>query len=139
MSCLSLLVRLTAALEILSSGAFPFPVSRKLQCIGSTFPSKAVYKTAEIYYYVSIKGYFAILHINIHSNHSVGVPKIREYAWENFPNTSITFTSSVKQKAPARKRTASGRVYYCLYSLKFHFFSQEHQKRRPPQRRKATE
>ena len=32
-----------------------------------------------------------VKHINIHSNHVLGVPKMREYAWENFPNTSITF------------------------------------------------
>ena len=32
-----------------------------------------------------------VKHINIHSNHILGVPKMREYAWENFPNTSITF------------------------------------------------
>ena len=30
-------------------------------------------------------------HINIHSNHILGVPKMREYAWEHFPNVSITF------------------------------------------------
>lgn len=32
-----------------------------------------------------------VKHINIHSNHILGVPKMREYAWANFPNTSITF------------------------------------------------
>lgn len=29
--------------------------------------------------------------INIHSNHIVGVPRMREYAWEHFPDASITF------------------------------------------------
>lgn len=32
-----------------------------------------------------------VKHINIHSNHIVGVPKMREYAWKHFPNTEITF------------------------------------------------
>ena len=32
-----------------------------------------------------------VKHINIHSNHILGVPKMREYAWENFSNASITF------------------------------------------------
>lgn len=32
-----------------------------------------------------------VKHINIHSDHSVGVPKMREYVWENFPNVSLTF------------------------------------------------
>lgn len=29
--------------------------------------------------------------INIHSNHILGVPRMREYAWEHFPDVSITF------------------------------------------------
>lgn len=33
----------------------------------------------------------AVKHINIHSNHILGVPKMREYAYANFPHTSITF------------------------------------------------
>lgn len=32
-----------------------------------------------------------VKHINIHSDHSLGVPQMREYAWKHFPNTSITF------------------------------------------------
>ena len=32
-----------------------------------------------------------VKHINIHSDHSVGVPKMREYVWAHFPNTSLTF------------------------------------------------
>ena len=32
-----------------------------------------------------------VKHINIHSDHSVGVPKMREYVWEHFPNVSLTF------------------------------------------------
>lgn len=32
-----------------------------------------------------------IQHINIHSNHILGVPKMREYAWKNFPDVDITF------------------------------------------------
>lgn len=32
-----------------------------------------------------------VKHINIHSNHILGVPKMREYAWKHFPNASITF------------------------------------------------
>ena len=32
-----------------------------------------------------------VKHINIHSDHSVGVPKMREYVWKNFPNVSVTF------------------------------------------------
>lgn len=32
-----------------------------------------------------------VQHINIHSDHSVGVPKMREYVWVNFPNVSLTF------------------------------------------------
>ena len=32
-----------------------------------------------------------VKHINIHSNHLLGVPKMRDYAWEHFPNTSVTF------------------------------------------------
>lgn len=32
-----------------------------------------------------------VKHINIHSNHILGVPKMQEYAWKNFPDTSITF------------------------------------------------
>ena len=30
-------------------------------------------------------------HINIHSDHTIGVPKMREYAWKNFPGVEITF------------------------------------------------
>ena len=32
-----------------------------------------------------------VKHINIHSDHSVGVPKMREYAWKHFPDVSLTF------------------------------------------------
>lgn len=32
-----------------------------------------------------------VKHINIHSNHVIGVPKMREYAWEHFPDVSLTF------------------------------------------------
>ena len=32
-----------------------------------------------------------VKHINIHSDHSVGVPKMRAYAEEHFPNASLTF------------------------------------------------
>ena len=32
-----------------------------------------------------------VKHINIHSDHSVGVPKMREYAWKNFPGVELTF------------------------------------------------
>ena len=29
-------------------------------------------------------------HINIHSDHSVGVPKMKEYVWKNLPGVSLT-------------------------------------------------
>lgn len=32
-----------------------------------------------------------VRHINIHSNHVIGVPKMQEYAWKHFPDTTITF------------------------------------------------
>lgn len=32
-----------------------------------------------------------VKHINIHSDHSLGVPKMREFVKKNFPNTSLTF------------------------------------------------
>ena len=32
-----------------------------------------------------------VKHINIHSDHSVGVPQMREFAEKNFPNTELTF------------------------------------------------
>ena len=32
-----------------------------------------------------------VKHINIHSDHILGVPKMREYAWAHFPNVSIIF------------------------------------------------
>lgn len=32
-----------------------------------------------------------VKHINIHSNHIVGVPRMRDYAWDHFPDVSITF------------------------------------------------
>ena len=32
-----------------------------------------------------------VKHINIHSDHSVGVPKMQAYAQEHFPNTELTF------------------------------------------------
>lgn len=32
-----------------------------------------------------------VQHINIHSNHILGVPKMQEYVWEHFPNVSLTF------------------------------------------------
>lgn len=32
-----------------------------------------------------------VKHINIHSNHILGVPKMQEYAWKHFPQVSITF------------------------------------------------
>lgn len=31
-----------------------------------------------------------VKHINIHSDHSVGVPKMKEYVWKNFVNVSLT-------------------------------------------------
>ena len=30
-------------------------------------------------------------HINIHSDHSIGVPRMREFIRENFPNSRLTF------------------------------------------------
>ena len=32
-------------------------------------------------------------HINIHSDLSVGVPRMREFVCEHFPNTTLTFNS----------------------------------------------
>ena len=32
-----------------------------------------------------------VKHINIHSDHSVGVPQMQEYAWKHFPDVSLTF------------------------------------------------
>ena len=32
-----------------------------------------------------------VKHINIHSDHSVGVPQMRTYAQEHFPHTELTF------------------------------------------------
>lgn len=32
-----------------------------------------------------------VKHINIHSDHSVGVPKMVEYIRQHFPDTSLTF------------------------------------------------
>lgn len=32
-----------------------------------------------------------VKHINIHSNHIVGVPKMQEYVWQNFPDATLTF------------------------------------------------
>lgn len=32
-----------------------------------------------------------VKHINIHSDHSIGVPKMTEYIKEHFPNTELTF------------------------------------------------
>lgn len=36
-------------------------------------------------------------HINIHSSHQVGAPKMREYAEKNFPDTIVT-TNKIKVK-----------------------------------------
>lgn len=33
----------------------------------------------------------AVKHINIHSDHILGVPLMRDYAWEHFPGVSVTF------------------------------------------------
>jgi Cdc6-like AAA superfamily ATPase len=30
-----------------------------------------------------------VKHINIHSDHAVGAPKMREYVWEHFPGVSL--------------------------------------------------
>lgn len=32
-----------------------------------------------------------VKHINIHSDHSIGVPKMTAYVQEHFPNTELTF------------------------------------------------
>ena len=32
-----------------------------------------------------------VKHINIHSDHSIGVPNMREFVEKNFPNTELTF------------------------------------------------
>lgn len=32
-----------------------------------------------------------VKHINIHSDHSFGVPEMREFAQQNFPNAELTF------------------------------------------------
>lgn len=32
-----------------------------------------------------------VKHINIHSNHILGVPQMQAYAWENFPGVEVTF------------------------------------------------
>lgn len=34
-----------------------------------------------------------VKHINIHSDHSLGVPRMREYVWEHFPSVSLTFNA----------------------------------------------
>ena len=34
-----------------------------------------------------------VKHINIHSDHSIGVPKMREFAEKHFPNALLTFNS----------------------------------------------
>lgn len=34
-----------------------------------------------------------VKHINIHSDHSEGVPKMTKYVEEHFPNTELTFNS----------------------------------------------
>ena len=31
-----------------------------------------------------------VKHINIHSDHSVGAPKMKQYVWTNFPSVSLT-------------------------------------------------
>ena len=38
-----------------------------------------------------------IKHINIHSDHSVGVPKMQEYTRKHFPNTELTFNPLVSK------------------------------------------
>ena len=35
----------------------------------------------------------SVKHINIHSDHSVGVPKMKEYIAKHFPNTELTFNA----------------------------------------------
>lgn len=37
------------------------------------------------------ENHIEVRHINIHSNHILGVPQMREYAWEHFPDVTITF------------------------------------------------
>lgn len=32
-----------------------------------------------------------VKHINIHSDHILGVPKMQAYIWENFPGVELTF------------------------------------------------
>ena len=44
----------------------------------------------DVLVYMAEKG-IEVKHINIHSDHSVGVPKMREYAWKYFPSVSLTF------------------------------------------------
>ena len=34
-----------------------------------------------------------VAHINIHSDHSVGVPRMRKFAQEHFPEATLTFNS----------------------------------------------
>lgn len=38
-----------------------------------------------------VENQIEVKHINIHSNHILGMPRMREYAWEHFPGVSITF------------------------------------------------
>ena len=34
-----------------------------------------------------------VKHINIHSDHSLGVPMMREYVWKHFPDVTLTFNA----------------------------------------------
>ena len=63
---------------------------RKITYISLDYNLDSVKTGYDVLVYMK-ENHIEVKHINIHSNHLIGVPKMRDYAWDNFPDVSITF------------------------------------------------
>lgn len=63
---------------------------RKISYISLDYNLDSVKTGYDVLVYMK-ENHIEVKHINIHSNHILGVPRMRDYAWENFPGVDITF------------------------------------------------
>lgn len=63
---------------------------RKISYISLDYNLDSVKTGCDVLIYMKENG-IEVKHINIHSDNTVGVPIMRDYAWKHFPNTRITF------------------------------------------------
>lgn len=67
-------------------------IFRELEYISLDYDIGEEHTGLDVLVYMKEKG-VKVEHINIHSDHKLGVPKMREYAEQHFHETSLTFNS----------------------------------------------